>query len=148
MKRFTILSVVLAAFVLVLSACDDEGGMMNPSEPGMTAQSPAGGLIKTGRTQIWADGQLFDSIVTPASFKPGHGPFDILFNGNFKDGIGHISDAKPGDKDYNGGRWAVYNLKSGVNPNKYSDADSDDELDMNDFESAGVYFECPLLLRK
>jgi len=148
MKRFTILSVVLATFVLVLSACDDEGGMMSLSEPDMTAQSQTSGLMKTGRTQIWADGQLFDSIVTPATFKPESEPFDILFNGDFKDGVGHISDSKPGDKDYNGGRWAVYNLKSGVDPNKYSDADSDSDLDMSDFEPAGVYFECPLLPRK
>ncbi len=146
-RSLKLVSLFLGGCLLMLTACDEENPMMH-SQTELTASTQDGALMKTGRTVIWADGQLFDSIVTPASFKPGSGNFDILFNGPFKDGVGHISDAKPGDQDYNGGRWAVYNLKPGVDGSKYNNADSDDDLEMKDFESAGVYFECPLLPRK
>lgn len=141
-------TLILGAILLLVTACDSGNTLLNPSHS--KTNTPAGetGFMKTGRTQIWADGQLFNSIATPASFKPGSGNFDILFNGDFKDGIGHISESKPGDQDYNGGRWSVYALKAGVDPHKYNTADSDADLDMNDFEPAGVYFECPLLPRK
>jgi len=139
---------ILGAVLLLVTACDSGNTLMNPSPSETNAAAGEAGFMKTGRTQIWADGRLFDSIVTPASFKPGSGNFDILYNGSFKDGIGHISESKPGDQDYNGGRWSVYVLKNGVDPAKYTNADSDTDLDMNDFKPAGVYFECPLLPRK
>ena len=36
-------------------------------------------------------------------------------------------------------------LKEGVDPAKYAEACSEEDLDMYDFESTGNYFECPLL---
>jgi len=149
MKRLTILSVFVVVFALVLTSCDDEGDMMNISGPSVDAQSSDASLMKVGRVQIWADGILFNSIATPATFKPESDPFDILFVGaDFKDDAGHISESKPGDKDYNGGRWEVWSLRDGVDGSKYDNATSDDDLNLNDFEPAGVYFECPLLPRK
>jgi hypothetical protein len=65
-----------------------------------------------------------------------------------KDGIGLISESKPGDQDYNGGRWHLNVLKPTVSPNKYLTACSVEDLDLNDFESTQDYFECPLLPRK
>ncbi len=99
------------------------------------------------RTQAWVDGEVYRSVVTPATFDPANGNFDELYTGGngFLDGIGLISDAAPGDTDYNGGRWHLNVLKEGVDPDKYANADSVDDLDMNDFESTDVYFECPLL---
>jgi hypothetical protein len=106
-------------------------------------------VLAVGRTQVWADGELFDSVVTPATFKPESDPFDELYAGGiFKDGIELISESKPGDQDYNGGRWHLNVLKDGVDPDKYADVDSVKDLDPNDFESTDMYFECPLLPRR
>jgi hypothetical protein len=109
----------------------------------------AGAQAENPRTQIWAGCELYDSVVTPATFKP-NGKFDELYTGGngFQDGVGLISDAAPRDRDYDGGRWHLNVLKGGVDPNKYSGACSADDLDPNDFMSTDQYFECPLLPRR
>jgi hypothetical protein len=105
---------------------------------------------QVGRAQVWADCELFGTVVTPATFDPADGPFDELYAGGsgFKDGVPLISDSKPGDQDYNGGRWHLNVLKDGVQPDKYATACRVEDLDLNDFESTGDYFECPLLPRR
>lgn len=101
------------------------------------------------RPQTWADCELFKGVVTPGTFDPESEPFDELYalpNGPiFKNGVPLISESKPGDQDYNGGRWHMNKLKAGVDPAIYSNACSVEDLDLNDFESTGNYFECPLL---
>jgi len=82
-------------------------------------------------------------VVTPAVFDGVHGNYDIFYAGSF----GLISESKPGDQDYNGGRWTLYTLKDGVMAD-YRMATSDQDLNINDFEAAGLSFECPLLPRK
>ena len=66
----------------------------------------------------------------------------------FKDGVPLISESKPGDQDYNGGRWHMNVLKPGIDPDKYANADSVDDLILGDFMSTENYFECPLLPRR
>ena len=102
------------------------------------------------RPQTWVDGERFDGIVTKASFKPTAGNFDELYTGGlgFKDGVPLISESKPGDQDYNGGRWHLNVLKPEVAPDKYKDADRVEDLDLSDFTSTSIYFECPLLPRR
>ncbi len=104
------------------------------------------------RPQTWVDGELFDGVVTPATFDPASDPFDELYMGGsgFKDGVPLVSDSKPGDQDYNGGRWHVNALKNTVDPDKYKDADADrfEDLDVSDFESTATFFECPLLPKR
>jgi hypothetical protein len=101
------------------------------------------------RPHIWADCELFVSVATPAAFDPANGPFDELYAGSgFKDGVPLISESKPGDQDYNGGRWHLNVPKAGVPENKYANACSVEDLDLNDFESTNSYFECPLLPRR
>jgi hypothetical protein len=58
---------------------------------------------------IWADGKLYGTTVTPAEL-PNHGKFNALYNfdGSGLEGQRSISEAKPGDKDYRGGRWEVF----------------------------------------
>ncbi len=99
------------------------------------------------RPQTWVDCELFNGVVTPATFDPESDPFDELYTGGsgFLDGVPLISESKPGDRDYNGGRWHRNDLKEGVDPDKYADACSVEELDLDDFESTEDYFECPLL---
>ena len=102
------------------------------------------------RPQSWADCERFNGVVTPATFVPGTGNFDELYTGGlgFKTGVPLISDSKPGDQDYNGGRWHLNVLKASVDQMKYSSACSVEELELDDFEATDQYFECPLLPRR
>ena len=100
------------------------------------------------RPTIWVDCYKFTGLVVPATFKPKSHSFDNLYampGATFYGGVPLISDSKPGDQDYNGGRWHMLVLKEGVDPAKYAEACSEEDLDMYDFESTGNYFECPLL---
>ncbi len=102
------------------------------------------------RPDTWVDGERFAGVVTSGTFSPSSGNFDELYMcgaaGTFKDGVPLISDAGPGDTDYNGGRWHLNVLKAGRTCP--STADSDADLNLADFESTSVYFECPLLPRR
>ena len=62
----------------------------------------------------------------------------------FYGGIPLISDSKPGDQDYNGGRWHLNVLKTGVDASKYAEACYEEALNVDDFESTDMYFECPI----
>ena len=130
--RKKIMVITLAAFVLVL---------------GFASIAEAGGLLR--RATVWADGELFGTVVTPAIFDPANGPFDELYAcggaGGFKDGVPLISEAKPGDQDYNGGRWHLNIPKDVGVCDNYADADSVEDLNPDDFQSTDMYFECPLL---
>ncbi len=109
------------------------------------------------RPETWVDGERFAGVVTPARFDPANGNFDELYMcgpnspGTFKDGVPLISESGPGDQDYNGGRWHLNVLKPGVPCSKYANADSDQDLDLADFQEGTMpapYFECPLLPRR
>lgn len=140
----TALGTLAAAFVVGTVGCSD------PVQPvASTSQVEAAPFLSRGgnpREQVWADGELFGTVVTPATFKPESGNFDELYAGaTFRGGIGLISESKPGDRDYNGGRWHLNVLKPGVDPNKYASAYRVEDLDPNDFMPTSRYFECPLL---
>lgn len=123
--------------------------------PAATAPGATSGTVTAQggprpRPESWADCERFAGVVTPATFKPESDPFDELYMGGngFADGVMLISESKPGDPDYNGGRWHVNRLKSGVDPAKYADACRVEDLDLADFEPTSDYFECPLLPRR
>ena len=108
-----------------------------------------------GRVMVWADGEVFNSVVTPANFNPESDPFDELYALSappgmflFADGVPLISDSKPGDDDYNGGRWHLNVLTDAANAGLYSGAMSVEDLNLSHFTSTDVYFECPLLPRR
>jgi len=139
MKKLFFLVFVVGALAIVLVSCQENAPMEAPMQQEMGMES----LSKTSRTMIWADGALYRSVVTPATFKGNGDAYDQLYLGSFKDDIALISEAKPGDRDYNGGRWHLNVLKEGLGA-KYVNASSDAELDLSDFEATGNYFECPL----
>lgn len=101
------------------------------------------------RPDSWADCERFEGVITPNAL-PVKGNFDELYlsPGGFRDGVPLISESKPGDSDYNGGRWHLNVLRAGVNPAKYAGACRVEALDLNDFESTDRYFTCPLLPRR
>jgi hypothetical protein len=143
LKSLIGISAVIAMLFLV--GCETSNGVDAVGEQ----ESPT--LLKVGRTNVWADCQLYASVVTPATFNANSDPFDQLYAADltsFKDGIGLISESKPGDQDYNGGRWHLNVLKSTVDSDKYINACKVEDLDLNDFESTQNYFECPLLPRR
>jgi hypothetical protein len=127
---------VLSLFVLTLAGLSLSGTV--------AADNP------TARTVAWSGCALYGSVVTPATFHPNGDAFDELYTGGngFKDGVGLISDAAPRDPDYNGGRWHLNVLKDGVDPDKYSNACTVEDLDLDDFMSTDTYFECPLTPRR
>ena len=131
LRIFAILSVLIIALTTTTAVALAQGGPLP-------------------RPQTWVDHELFSGVVTPATFSPTAGNFDELYAGGngFKDGAPLISESKPGDQDYNGGRWHMNVLKAGVDPDKYANADSVDDLDLDDFDSTSNYFECPLLPRR
>ena len=150
MQKINFLIGVLVLAAMVSSGCQEENNILsqdNNLAPEITS------LLKGGprpRPETWVDCKLFNGVVTPATFNPGSDPFDELYAGGngFKDGAPLISESKPGDQDYNGGRWHLNVLKDGVDPDKYTDACSVEDLDLNDFQSTSNYFECPLLPRR
>lgn len=106
---------------------------------------------KPDQPPIWASCDLYSGIVTPANFKPTSHSFDELYvmpMAMFYGGVPLISDSRPGDQDYNGGRWHLNVLKAGVDPAKYAEACQQEDLDPMDFDSTEAYFECPLRPRR
>lgn len=155
----TLLGVLVSAASLAGSSCGGSHTVVAPNDAAdaTTATAAAApdvvqalGAQRGGK--IWADCRLFGTVGTPAHFKPGKGPFDELYNvqpagTTFKAGVTAISESRPGDQDFNGGRWHVNVLKAGVPLDKYLNACSVEDLDLNDFMGTGTYFECPLLPR-
>jgi hypothetical protein len=64
---------------------------------------------------IWADGVLYATVATPTSPLPDHGPKDGIFSFPDEPSQRSVAESKPGDRDYNGGRWDVYVINI-VNP--------------------------------
>ena len=146
--KFLIGAIAIAG--MVISGCQNESNVVSQENH---IASEVTSLFKGGpnpRPQTWVDCELFDGLVTPATFNPGSDPFDELYAGGngFKGGAPLISESKPGDPDYNGGRWHMNVLKAGVDPDQYTNACKVEDLDLNDFDSTSNYFECPLLPRR
>ena len=85
------LATALAAFGLVLT---------------VTAPVLAGGPPQVG---FYIDDVLYRTVATPTDFTGTGAPastYDKIYAlGN---GLANVAEAKPGDTDFNGGRWAVY----------------------------------------
>lgn len=77
---------------------------------------------------IWADGTAYRTIGTPTNL-PNNGPKDGLFVFQGLDGQSAVSESKPGDADYNGGRWQVYVVEFTEAGLAVHDANNDDVAD-------------------
>ncbi len=121
---------------------------------------------------IWANGELYGTVLTGASFKKGPAKsMDLLFMFDEENGLagqGPISDAAPGDAHYNGGRWAVvlmevteagadaldmYNADMEMEPDGVIDEEITSAHKVNMYVELGYitltytdnYFSCPLI---
>lgn len=64
---------------------------------------------KRANDLIWANDLLYDTVFPGAEFKGGpEHSFDILYMFDESLGLQPVSDAAPGDRNYNGGRWWVH----------------------------------------
>ncbi len=124
MKSHSFFFGLLLCFALLTAVigCTSTDGVVGPKNDAASELESAT-LHKVSPQAIWADCELFGTVGTPAHFKPGRGNFDELYNvgavgGAFKDGAGAISESKPGDQDFNGGRWHVNVLRAGIDPYK------------------------------
>jgi hypothetical protein len=113
---------------------------------------------------IWANGELFGTVLTPTSFKapPSHS-LDLLYNFEMSGLRGHrsVAESAPGDPTYDGGRWWVQKVAftemgrstfdpdgdGVVNFELKSAADVLHYVSLGDLEifATDVFFECPLL---
>ena len=94
---------------------------------------------------IYAHDRMYETVATPTNL-PDHGKFDTLYF--LGDDYAPVSDAAPGDRHYNGGRWEVRQVKfTGIFPMQFTNAE--DVLaaaDNGDIEIGNVVarFVCPL----
>ena len=94
-------------------------GIAAPAQAGVTG--PA----------FWVDGELYRTVVTPTDLSGTGAPawtYDAIFA--FGGAQLNVAEAKPGDTDYNGGRWEVHELAF---PSGYDDA-----VDSGDTNGNGV----------
>jgi hypothetical protein len=112
---------------------------------------------------IWNDGHLYGTVLTPTSFvAPPEHSTDTLYNFMMSglNGQRAISEAAPGDRDYNGGRWSVVAAvftdagiaalgdgSGNIAVELTSDEDVFYHVDQGHIElmPTTIYFECPML---
>jgi hypothetical protein len=116
---------------------------------------------------VWGDGVTWDTVLTPTSFtQPPSHSVDLLYDFSMSGLTGQraVSDAVPGDPDYNGGRWWVQMVVFTEQGLEAHDPDGDGEANFELTSSDEVethiglghietfqtstYFACPLLRSK
>jgi hypothetical protein len=78
----------------------------------------AGGPPKVG---FYIDGTLYRTVGTPTDFSNTGSPastYDKIYA--LGAGLRNVAEAKPGDTDFNGGRWAVYPVTWHIAPVQYT----------------------------
>lgn len=126
-KRYIVLALVALMLALPTAAFAGNGN------------GPPGGTF-------YANDVTYRTVVTPTSLPDhGQGNFDILYMFPDCSTCSPVSDAAPGDTDYNGGRWAVH-LAFGIEEQL---TNSDDvEAQASSIVDTGTRFECPLIRAK
>lgn len=126
-------------------------------------QAGAGGAMKVSRA-LWANGQLYGTVITPGSFDaPPIHSLDLLYDFSMSGLAGQrsVAESAPGDPTYNGGRWWVQMVVFTAAGIVALDADADGTIDAELTSAAVVmqhasmgrlvvfptstYFECPVL---
>ena len=109
----------------------------------------AGGPPSIG---FYVDGDLYRTVGTPTDFSHTGAPassFDRIYA--LGDGLTNVAEAKPGDQDFNGGRWMVLPVTwaPGVTPVQLTNAEAVHawaETGMLTIATTPVrQFECPVI---
>jgi len=77
---------------------------------------------------FWVDGSMYATVGTPTNLPP-HGPKDGIYVFTNLNGQRPVAEAKPGDRDYNGGRWQVTLLEFTPEGLNVHDANHDGNAD-------------------
>ena len=115
--------------------------------------SVAAGTVAAGgppSPAFYVDGTQFRTVGTPTDFSrtgaPAHS-FDRIYV--LGDGLVNVAEAKPGDRDYNGGRWMVLPVTWHVAPVQLTSAEQVEALDASGSLSIAdapvKLFECPVI---
>lgn len=99
---------------------------------------------------FYVDGQLYRTVGTPTDFSSTGAPdhsYDTVYQ--FFGSITNVASSKPGDRDFNGGRWMVIGASWNVTPYQL---ESEEEVlqaaadgDITLTEAPIKYFECPVI---
>ncbi len=76
---------------------------------GLALASPASAGVSG--PAFWIDGQLYRTVATPTDLSGTGAPastYDAIYS--FAGYQRNVAEAKPGDSDFNGGRWQVHEL--------------------------------------
>ena len=85
---------------------------------------------------FWIDGELYRTVATPTDLSGTGAPsatYDAIYS--FAGNQRNVAEAKPGDRDFNGGRWQVHELSF---PSGYAaalatgDANGNGQIDSTD----------------
>lgn len=98
---------------------------------------------------FYVDDALYRTVGTPTDFSatgaPAHS-FDTIYAlGN---DLMNVAESKPGDRDYNGGRWVVVPIIWHIDPVQFTNdaqilaAEAAGDID---FGAPVKYFECPVI---
>jgi hypothetical protein len=119
---------------------------------GLLATLGAGGALAGGPPAIgfYVDGQLYRTVGTPTDFSktgaPAHS-FDRIYA--LGDGLMNVAESKPGDRDYNGGRWMVLPVTWNVTPMQLTSAEQVEAYAnlgwLTIASTPAKLFECPVI---
>jgi len=107
---------------------------------GLPVAAMADGPGPPGGT-IYAFDQAYRTVATPTSL-PNHGPFDTIYVFPDCPACASVSEAAPGSRDYNGGRWRVV-AASGITTQLTNAVDV--VAQASSFVDTGTRFVCPLI---
>lgn len=112
----------------------------------IAAPAAAGGPPSVG---FYVDGALFRTIGTPTDLSGTGAPrhsFDTIYA--LGGGLVNVAEAKPGDRDYNGGRWLVTAIEWHTTPTQLRSAEEVVAAEAaGDLTIGGVVqkFVCPVI---
>ena len=115
----------------------------------IAAPVAAGGPPSVG---FYVDGALYRTIATPTDLSGTGAPrhsFDTIYA--LGDGLINVAEAKPGDRDYNGGRWMVTAIEWHTAPTQLTSAEEVLAAEAaGDLSIGGVVkmFVCPVIKLK
>ena len=99
---------------------------------GSIAALALGGLVLAAPAQagvsgpaFWIDGSLYRTVATPTDLSGTGAPastFDAIYS--FAGAQANVAEAKPGDQDFNGGRWMVLPVTWMVTPYQLTSAEA------------------------
>ena len=119
-------------------------GILTLSVAGLTQ---AGGPPAIG---FYVDGAPYRTVGTPTDFTDTGAPahtYDAIYA--LGGALLNVAEAKPGDRDYNGGRWQVFGVTWHAAPYQLTSAEdvlaAEDRGDLAIADAPMASFECPVI---